>query len=231
MNKVKGLLFDFNGTLFFDSKMHIRVFQQYFAEKGKEPPTAEFVVANIFGRSNPSIYAAYFAKDENDKDWESFADDKEGRYRQFCLDHPELMVYTAGAAEMLDYLKANGIPYALATGSGPDNIEFYMKNMDLGRWFGPDNMVYIDGTFEGKPAPDIYQIAAKKLGLDASECAVFEDGTSGIFSAQRANAAAIVCIYEEDLPSPLPEGTEAVGPYHDLTQWREILKDLGIEVK
>lgn len=228
MKPVKGLLFDFNGTLFFDSKMHIKIFQEYFAERGKEPPTPEFVVANIFGRSNPSIYAAYFAKDENDTSWQAFADEKEGRYRQFCLDHPELMVYTKGIPEMLDYLKENHIPYALATGSGLDNIEFYMKHMDLGRWFDESNMVYIDGTFEGKPAPDIYQIAARKLGLDATECAVFEDGTSGIISAQRADAPAIVCVYEEDLPCPMPEGTECAGVYHDFTEWKRMLSDLGI---
>ena len=227
MKNVKGLLFDFNGTLFFDSKIHIKIFQEYFAERGKEPPTPEFVVANIFGRSNPSLYATFFAKDENDTNWEPFAEEKEGRYRQFCLDHPELMSYTKGVPEFLDYLKENNIPFALATGSGPDNIEFYMNNMGLGRWFDESNMVYIDGTFEGKPAPDIYQIAARKLGLDATECAVFEDGTSGIISAQRADAAAIVCVYEGDLPSPMPEGIEHVGPYHDFTEWKDMLSKLG----
>ncbi len=228
MNKVKGLLFDFNGTLFFDSKMHISIFQDYFAERGKEPPTAEFVVANIFGRSNPNIYATYFAKDENDTDWESFADDKENRYRQFCLEHPELMRYTAGVEEMLDYLKANGIPYALATGAGPDNIEFYMKHMGLGRWFDESNMVYTDGSFRSKPEPDIYILAAKKLGLDASECAVFEDGRSGVIAAQRAEAGAIVCVYEEDLPSPLPEGDSCEGEYNDFTEWKDMLRKLGV---
>ena len=228
MKNIKGLLFDFNGTLFFDSKMHIRIFQEYFAERGKEPPTAELVVKNIFGRSNPSIYATYFAKDENDTDWESFADDKEGRYRQYCLDHPDEMVYTKGVPEMLDYLKENNIPYALATGAGIDNIEFYMENMNLGRWFTMDNMVYTDGTFQGKPAPDIYLLAAKKLGLDASECAVFEDGTTGVLAAKSAKAGALVCVYESDLACPLPAGETCDGEYHDFTEWRKMLKDLGV---
>ena len=231
MKNVKGLLFDFNGTLFFDSKMHINIFQKYFAECGKESPTTEYIVKNIFGRSNAQIYAAHFAKDENDKNWESFAEEKEGRYRQFCLDHPEQTKYTDGVPELLDYLKANNIPFAIATGSGLDNVEFYMENMDLGRWFDESNLVYADGTFNGKPAPDIWQLAAKKLGLDPSECAVFEDGTSGIMAAHAAGAAAVMCVYDHTLPTPLTDGLTADRIYTDFKDWKEMLTYLGFEVK
>ncbi len=42
MNKnIKGLLFDFNGTLFFDSPLHIKAFKKYFTEHGKPEPTEE----------------------------------------------------------------------------------------------------------------------------------------------------------------------------------------------
>ena len=227
MKKIKGLLFDFNGTLFFDSKMHINIFQEYFAENGKEPPTPEYVVKNIFGKSNAHIYAAHFAKDENDTNWESFAEEKEGRYRQFCLDHPEQMKYTDGVPEMFDYLKENNIPFAIATGAGIDNVEFYMEHMGLGKWFSLDRIVYSDGTYPGKPAPDIWQLAAKTLGLDASECAVFEDGTSGIVAAHAANAGAVMCVYDHTLPSPLTEGLTADRIYPDFTNWKEMLEYLG----
>ena len=231
MEKVKGLLFDFNGTLFFDSKMHINIFQQYFAEKGKNSPTTEYIVKNIFGRSNAQIYAAHFAKDENDNAWESFAEEKEGRYRQYCIDHPEETKYTDGVIEMLDYLKENNIPYAIATGSGWDNVEFYIERMGLDKWFDESNMVYADGTYSGKPAPDIWLLAAKKLGLEASECAVFEDGTSGIMAAHAANAAKIICVYDHTLPSPLTDGLAANRIYPDFTRWKEMLEYLGFEVK
>ena len=227
MSTFKGLIFDFNGTLFFDSRMHIEVFQRYFAKAGKEVPSAEYVVKNIFGKSNSGIYADHFAKDENDTAWEEFGEEKETAYRQLCLDNPELMKYTDGAEEFLDYLKESGIPYALATGSGIDNVSFYIENMGLDRWFDENNLVYADGSFSGKPAPDIYQIAAKRIGLDPSECIVFEDGTSGIISAQTAGAA-VVCIYESDLPSPLTSGLSAELIYHDFTKWKEILRHFDI---
>ena len=137
------------------------------------------------------------------------------------------MQYTKGAPEFLDYLKENNIPFCLATGSGMDNLSFYIEQMDLGRWFTLDNIVYFDGSFQGKPEPDTYVLAAKKLGLDPSECAVFEDGTSGIISARRAGAGAVIGVYEPTMPSPITDDVKCDEIYHDFTQWKEILKNLG----
>lgn len=227
--KIKGVLFDFNGTLFFDSELHIRAFKKYFVEHGKDEPSAEFITQNIFGRPNPRIYSDNFNPTPTKKECEEFADEKEGLYRSFCLSSPELMKYTDGAAELLDYLKENNIPYCLATGCGIDNVSFYMKHMDLGRWFDLDrNVVYFDGTFAGKPEPDTYLIAAKKLGLDASECIVFEDGTSGILAANKANAGAVVCVYEHTLPSPLTDEVHCDSVHKDFTDWKKIIEDYGL---
>ena len=137
---IKGILFDFNGTLFFDSDLHIKAFKKYFTEHGKEEPTAEFITKNIFGRPNPRIYSDNFNPNPTPEECQKFAEDKEGLYRDFCLSSPELMKYTDGAAEMLDWLKEAGIPFCLATGCGIDNISFYTEHMNLGRWFTEDNM-------------------------------------------------------------------------------------------
>ena len=138
------------------------------------------------------------------------------------------MKYTDGAEELLDYLKENNIPYCLATGSGMDNLSFYIEHMGLGRWFDESNMVYFDGSFPGKPAPDTYLIAAKRIGLDASECVVFEDGTSGMLAAKRANASKIICVCEKELPSPITEDVVPDAAYDDFTNWKEIIEDLKI---
>jgi beta-phosphoglucomutase-like phosphatase (HAD superfamily) len=66
------------------------------------------------------------------------------------------------------------------------NLNFYIKHMKLDRWFTEENTVYDDGTYPGKPAPDIYLMAAKKLGLDPADCLVFEDIVPGVLSAKRA---------------------------------------------
>jgi beta-phosphoglucomutase-like phosphatase (HAD superfamily) len=227
--EIKGVLFDFNGTLFFDSELHIKAFKKYFTEHGKDEPSAEFITQKIFGRPNPRIYSDNFNPNPTEEEWREFADEKEGLYRDFCLSSPELMKYTDGAYELLDYLKENGIPYCLATGCGIDNVSFYMEHMDLGRWFDLDkNVVYFDGTFAGKPEPDTYLIAAEKLGLEASECLVFEDGTSGILAANRANAGGVVCVYERSLPSPITDEIHCDSIHYDFTDWKKIIEDYGL---
>ena len=75
-----------------------------------------------------------------------------------------------------------------------DNVEFYIKEFHLEKWFDLDKIVYSDGTIPGKPAPDIFEIAASKIGLKPSECIVVEDAIAGIKSAQSAGAGKIVAI-------------------------------------
>ena len=114
MAHIKALLFDFNGTLFFDSNFHITAIKEYFVSCGKQAPSDEYIVQNIFGKSNEEIYSANFANNGACSGWQEFAEQKENRYRQLCLDHPEQMKYTEGATALFDYLKKNGIPYAIA---------------------------------------------------------------------------------------------------------------------
>ena len=74
------------------------------------------------------------------------------------------------------------------------NVEFYIKEFNLARWFDLDKIVYSNGKIKGKPAPDIYEIAAKNLGLKPKDCIVVEDALSGIESAHSAKIGKIIAI-------------------------------------
>ena len=225
---LKGILFDFNGTLFFDSDLHLEAFRRVFAQYGQPIPTDEFMIQNFFGRTNENIFRSNIDPKATPLDIIKFNDAKEGAYRDLCLECPHIFRLVDGACELLDYLKDNGIPFCLATGSDIDNVNFYIKHLGIDRWFSEDNMVYTNGTFKGKPDPDIYEIAAKKIGLDPSECMVFEDGTSGIRSANAAGAGAVALVYEPKYPSPLTDETKVDGIYHDFKDWKKILADYGL---
>ena len=60
MRPAKGILFDFNGTLFFDTALHIEAFRSVFPMYGKEKPSKEFIVSYLIGRTNESIYKDNF---------------------------------------------------------------------------------------------------------------------------------------------------------------------------
>ena len=75
-----------------------------------------------------------------------------------------------------------------------DNVEFYIKEFHLEKWFDIDKIVYSDGTIPGKPAPDIFLIAAEKIKLAPRDCIVIEDAIAGINSAKAAGIGKIVAI-------------------------------------
>lgn len=225
---LQGLLFDFNGTLFFDSVFHMEAFRRIFRAYGKPIPTDDFMIHHIFGKTNETIYRENFNADASPEEVEDFAVRKESLYRSLCLENPADFHFTEGAAELLDHAKATGIPYCMATGSGMDNLEFYFTHMGLGRWFSLDNIVYTNGTFPGKPEPDIYRIAAQKIGLSPADCMVFEDGTSGILAANRAGVGAVAAIYEQGLPSPVNDSVCVGHVLHDFLSWKELLSEYGL---
>lgn len=228
MKKIKGILFDFNGTLFFDSDFHITAFRKIFPKFGVPEPSREYVIESILGRSNATIYRENIKAQASDAETAEFAKEKEAIYFDLCLSNKERFKLTDGAAEFLDHLKAEDVPFTIATGSDRESVDFFFKHLGLDRWFDIDKMVYIDGTFKGKPAPDCYVLAAEKLGLSVSDCLIFEDGTSGIMAANAANAAGTVAIYDETLPSPLCEGLEVDTVIHSFNDFKEMLSHYEI---
>ena len=226
--QLKGVLFDFNGTLFFDTDCHVKAFEQYYAKKGMEVPSASYIINNLFGLSNEAINKGFFDANATPEECRQFGEEKEHLYYEACLNLPNGLQYTKGACELFTYLKENNIPYCLATGAGMDNISFYNENMDLAKWFDREHIVCADDPVKCKPDPEIYEYAASKIGLLASECIIFEDGPLGLIAANKANAGAAIAIYEERLSSPLINGARADAVYHDFSEWKSILEEFGL---
>ena len=226
--QLKGVLFDFNGTLFFDTVYHVKAFEKCYANRGMEIPSAQYIITNLFGLSNEVIYKTFFDANATLEDCKRFAAEKEGFYYEFCLSSPTGMQYVTGVRELMSYLNEQGIPYCLATGAGMDNITFYNENMNLAQWFDREHIVCADDKVKCKPSPEIYEYAASKIGLTAPECIVFEDGTLGLIAANKANVGVAIAIYEESLPTPLIEGATADAIYHDFSEWKSILEEFGL---
>ena len=219
---IKGVLFDFNGTLFYDSDKHIRAFQLFFINRGLEAPDADYIAKMTFGRTNDVIFRDIYKADASDEELAAYDIEKEELYRTACLESPETLKLAKGAEEMLDFLKENGIPYIIATGSGIDNVNFYFEHLGIGKWFDMDRIVYDDGSFACKPAPDIYLEAARRIGIAPSECIVFEDGTSGILSANRAGVGRVVAVVSPELESPVRNGAVVDCEVLDFSTYKDI---------
>ena len=86
MKQLKGVLFDFNGTLFFDSDMHMEAFRRAFPKYGQPVPSDEFMIGRCFGRTNDTIYRENFKPDPTPEEVHKFEMLKETLYHELCLD-------------------------------------------------------------------------------------------------------------------------------------------------
>lgn len=193
-DRYKGIIFDFNGTLFFDSEKHLEAWREFSKRLRGVPFSDEEMSKYMFGRTNKDIIAYAISREPEPELVEALAKEKEGLYRDMCRAEGDKCKLAPYAIEFLDYLKENNIPRTIATMSEKDNVDFYIEHFKLAKWFDLDKIVYSDGTIKGKPAPDIYQIAAKNINLAPEDCVVVEDALSGIDAAKAAHIGKIVAI-------------------------------------
>jgi len=186
----KGAIFDFNGTLFWDTPYHDRAFDIFLAKRGLHLTDEEKRV-KIHGKGNPDIMRTIFGNQLTDQELEDLTQEKELIYRELCVDE---LKFADGAEDLFNFLASNNIPQTIATSAGIENVAFYFEHMGLNRWFSLDKVAYNDGTLRGKPEPDVFLAGAEKLGLKPSETVIFEDSVPGIISAEKAGAGLIYIV-------------------------------------
>lgn len=189
---VRGCIFDFNGTLLFDTPAHADAWRAFLLEKGIAVTDAD-IQKHIQGRPNPDILR-HFLGELTDQEILTCSKRKEEKYRAVCLQKNDWFRLVDGVPEMFDRLQAEGVPFTIATSSQWDNVSFYFEHLGLDRWFTPETLVFDDGKMRGKPAPDIYLRAMALIGCRPDECAVFEDSLSGIQAGRAAGAGWIVAV-------------------------------------
>ena len=189
---VRGCIFDFNGTLLFDTPAHADAWRAFLLEEGVAVTDAD-IQKHIQGRPNPDILR-HFLGELTDQEILTCSKRKEEKYRAVCLQKNDWFRLVDGVPEMFDRLRAEGVPFTIATSSQWDNVSFYFEHLGLDRWFTPETLVFDDGKMRGKPAPDIYLRAMALIGCRPDECAVFEDSLSGIQAGRAAGAGWIVAV-------------------------------------
>lgn len=188
-----AVIFDFNGTMLFDTPIQFRAWNDLAEETlGHGLSEQEFLRCTNGRPSRETV--EYFWGDVGEEQLDSLVARKREKYKQLCLDHPELFHLADGITEVLDLLKTNNIPFTIATSSNPRSMDFYFEHLGLATWFDRKRIICSDRRFPGKPAPDIYRIAAQELGFPPEQCIVVEDAPVGACAAHSAGIGYIVMI-------------------------------------
>ena len=112
-----------------------------------------------------------------------------------------------GAREALEMLRRRGVATALVTSNGQAVVREYLAISGFAPYF--DQVITGEMTQRSKPAPDIYLLGAKMLGLSPAECAGVEDSVNGV---KAIRAAGMLCVM---VPDVVPYGPE-LSPYVDV---------------
>lgn len=216
----KGILFDFNGTMFYDEEFQTASWKAFLQSKLGREISDDEMQNYVHGRNAEATFAYFFRREVSRDETAALEEEKEIIYRSLCLAAPEKFRLAEGLPQFLDELGKQSVPFTIATASSLNNVKFFFEHLQLNRWFDPDKVVFNDGTFPGKPEPDIYLKASEKIGVDIRKCIVFEDARSGIKAAYRAGAGKIIGVASMlDPDELLSMGASAViRGYQDLSE-------------
>lgn len=125
-----------------------------------------------------------------------------------------------GVYALLDYLQEKAIPYAITTASPADRIQNHLGQLNLYHRF--PHICTAHEVAHGKPAPDIYLLGAKTIGIDPACCLALEDSYTGLLAAHRAGCMASIV---PDLDEPGENILEiAYGRFDSLNDVIDLLK-------
>ncbi|MFF4250787.1 HAD family hydrolase [Streptomyces sp. NPDC001663] len=92
----------------------------------------------------------------------------------------------AGAADVLEELAADGVPYCVASSGSHERIRVGHRTTGLDRWFDDSRIFSAEDVGRGKPAPDLFLYAAERMGVAPERCLVVEDSPLGVQAAVAA---------------------------------------------
>jgi len=210
-DKVEALIFDMDGTMIDSMPWHARSWVEFVARHGLKLDVTD-ILARTTGRTGTECMRELFERDLSDAECEAMVHEKEEIYRAMFSDNfTEVAGFTAFAKTAV----ARGLKVAVGTAGDRHNIEFAMSRLKMDPL--PLAIVGGDEGFAGKPTPEIFLEAARRIGVAPERCIVFEDAPFGIEAARRGGMRAVaVCSTHTAAELAGPHVIAAVRDYDEL---------------
>jgi beta-phosphoglucomutase len=178
-----ALIFDLDGVVVDSMPVHALAWRRYLKDLGISGSDVE---DRMHGRRNDEIVREFLGAAADESSVREHGAAKERLFREMMREKlTERLV--PGVAELLK--RCGEIPVALATNAERANVDFVLDGAHLRSYF----RVIVDGGEVGraKPAPDVYLVAAERLGIAPENCVVFEDSRVGVESARGAGTRVV----------------------------------------
>ena len=176
---LKAIIFDMDGVLVDSEPLHLLSVQTLLMQYGvsfSEEDNREFL-----GRKDVLIAQALIERHSLPLTTEELIDRKEEILFQLISDQAAAR---PGVFKVLQAAQALSVPMAIASSATMNTIKLVVKTLSIGHFF--QCLCSGEDVTNGKPAPDIFLLAAKNLGVPERSCLVIEDGLPGLTAARAA---------------------------------------------
>src|SRR4051812_3226186 len=153
-----AVIWDVDGTLVDTAEMHFRAWERMATEMGRPFTRDDF--AATFGRRNPEIIRFLFRQEFTDAEVLDIGERKENYYRAEAETGVPLL---PGVRELLEGFKACGVRQAVGSSAPRGNLDLILRITNSREYF--DAIVGMEDTTRGKPDPQVFLVAAQKLGV------------------------------------------------------------------
>jgi len=175
---IEAVLWDLDGVLVDTARFHYQAWCQLLSELGRSLSEEEF--SRTFGLRNDLILRDLLGE-VSAEEVKRLSERKEALFRQHAAGQVTLL---PGAAELARRGRGGGRRTALVTSTPRVNIDFVLEQVGLSGAF--DTIVAAEDVLRGKPDPEGFLLAARRLGVAPQRCLVIEDAPGGVEAARRA---------------------------------------------
>jgi HAD superfamily hydrolase (TIGR01509 family) len=183
-----GVIFDVDGVMVDSYRAHFKTWQLLATRVNRTISEQQF--AARFGRTSRAIMTELWPELElTDVAIQCLDDRKEADYREIVSQNFPAM---PGVQDLIHALHTTGIRLAVGSSGPPENVSLALEKLGAARLF--QAVVTGKDVHRGKPDPEVFLIAARRLDIDPSRCVILEDSPAGLSAARSAGMTSIgVC--------------------------------------
>lgn len=205
-----AVIFDMDGVIVDNAEFHKKAWREFCEKYGKHLSEDE-MRSHIYGRTNRNTLKYIFDRKMSDLEIVEYGEEKERIYRAL---YAPLLKTTPHLIDFLKLLQENKITTIIATSADKPNIDFVLDGLEIRKYFS--NITDASEVKNGKPNPEVYLLAAKKIGFDPNCCIVIEDSVSGV-RAGKAAGMKVIAITTTHTKNELGEADLIINDFSELT--------------